>query len=61
MILATLETPNFTFTGLAKTQPEAERMIKAYWRIHCETTGAALSYFETWSGFLRNNSSKSWD
>jgi|TARA_R110000824_G_scaffold339674_1_gene526206 hypothetical protein len=46
MILATLETPNFTFTGLAKTQPEAERMIKAYWRVHCETTGADLNYFD---------------
>ena len=46
MILATLETPNFTFTGLAQSRHQAEKMMRAYWREHCETTGAALSYFD---------------
>ena len=46
MILATIETPNFTFTGLAQSRLEAEKMMRAYWRIHCETTGADLAYFD---------------
>ena len=46
MILATLETPNFIFTGLSQSRLEAEKMMRAYWRIHCETTGADLAYFD---------------
>jgi hypothetical protein len=46
MILMTFETPNFTFNSVSKTKQEAEKTIRAYWRIHCETTGAALDYFD---------------
>jgi hypothetical protein len=46
MTLATLETPNFTFTGLSQSRLEAEKMMRAYWRVHCETTGAELGYFD---------------
>ncbi len=46
MILATLETPNFTFTGLAQSRHQAEKMMRAYWRVHCETTGADINYFD---------------
>jgi len=46
MILATLETPNFIFTGLSQSRLEAEKMMRAYWRVHCETTGAELGYFD---------------
>ena len=46
MILATLETPNFTFTGLAQSRHQAEKMMRAYWRVHCEATGADINYFD---------------
>ena len=46
MTLATLETPNFIFTGLSQSRLEAEKMMRAYWRVHCETTGAELGYFD---------------
>ena len=35
MILMTFETPNFTFTSISKTKPEAEKSMRDYWRIHC--------------------------
>jgi len=46
VILMTFETPNFTFNSISKTKPEAEKTIRAYWRIHCETTGADINYFD---------------
>ena len=46
MILATLDTPSFTFTGLSQSRLEAEKMMRSYWRVHCETTGADLNYFD---------------
>ena len=46
MTLVTFETPNFTFTGLGKTRREAEKIIRSYWLIHCETTGADINYFD---------------
>ena len=46
MILATLETPNFLIQTLAESQAEAEVTMQEYWRIHCETTGADLNYFD---------------
>jgi len=46
MMLVTFETPNFTFTGLGKTHREAEEIIRSYWLIHCEATGADINYFD---------------
>ncbi len=46
MILMTFETPNFTFNAVSHTQKEAEKAMRSHWRVHCETTGASLDYFD---------------
>lgn len=45
MILATAETPNFTFQVLAETIPTARAHLLAAWMRHARATGADPDYF----------------
>jgi hypothetical protein len=46
MILATFETPHFTFHALAENELQARQLLERAWEKHVDETGADIAYFD---------------